>query len=49
MARLGIVPAHLAATIPGRLIHTSVNGRASVYVRDFGGGNKVFTHVYWAR
>lgn len=33
----------------GRLIHTSEKGRASVYVRDFGGGNKVFTHVYWAR
>ncbi len=33
----------------GRLIHTSASGRASVYVRDFGGGNKVFTHVYWAK
>lgn len=25
------------------------NGRAALYIRDFGGGNKVFTHVFWAQ
>ena len=26
----------------------SDNGKAAVYVRDFGNGNKVITHVFWA-
>ncbi len=33
----------------GRAIRTSADGRASLYVRDFGGGHKVFTFVIWAR
>lgn len=31
----------------GRLVHTSANGRSSTFVRDFGGGNKAVTFVYW--
>ncbi len=33
----------------GRLVSTSANGRESTYVRDFGGGNMVVTHVIWAK
>ncbi|MDL1894652.1 hypothetical protein FBQ82_00120 [Anaerolineae bacterium CFX7] len=33
----------------GRLVRTSGNGRTSLFVRNFGGGNKVFTFVYWAK
>ncbi|HEX5774591.1 MAG TPA: hypothetical protein VFY28_01365 [Candidatus Paceibacterota bacterium] len=32
----------------GRAIKHSVDGRASLYVKDLGNGNKVFTHVFWA-
>lgn len=31
----------------GREIHTSADGHASLYERDFGNGRKLFTHVYW--
>lgn len=33
----------------GNLAQTSDGGRSSLYVRDFGGGNKVFTFVFWAK
>ncbi|MBI3361693.1 MAG: hypothetical protein HY023_11355 [Chloroflexi bacterium] len=33
----------------GQLIRTSHDGRASLYERDFGGGHKVFTFVFWAK
>ncbi len=33
----------------GKVIRTDADGRPSLYVRDFGGGQKVFTFVYWAR
>ncbi len=32
----------------GKEIRRSSNGRASLYERDFGKGNKVFTFVFWA-
>lgn len=32
----------------GRLMRSSRNGRVQVFERDFGGGNKVITHVFWA-
>lgn len=32
----------------GRLVGQSRNGRQGVYELDFGGGNKVLTHVFWA-
>ncbi|MCZ7568172.1 MAG: hypothetical protein M5U01_06250 [Ardenticatenaceae bacterium] len=32
----------------GRAIRTSPKGRALVYERDFGGGHKLFTFVFWA-
>jgi len=32
----------------GRETHRSADGRASLYERDFGNGEKVFTHVFWA-
>jgi hypothetical protein len=32
----------------GELVSTSANGRASLYVRDFGNGLKIFTFVIWA-
>lgn len=32
----------------GREIRRSADGRASVYERDLGRGNKVLTHVFWA-
>ena len=32
----------------GRLIRTSTNGRVQVFERDFGAGNKILTHVFWA-
>ena len=31
----------------GRLTHQSPNGRSSLYERDFGGGQKRATHVFW--
>ncbi len=31
----------------GKLVSTSKDGRESVYVRDFGNGNQVVTHVIW--
>jgi hypothetical protein len=33
----------------GQMIRTSSDGRASLYVRDFGGGHQVFTFVFWAK
>lgn len=32
----------------GRELHRSASGRNSVFVRDFGGGHKVYTFVFWA-
>jgi hypothetical protein len=32
----------------GQLVRQSANGRESQYLQDFGGGNKVITHVTWA-
>jgi hypothetical protein len=32
----------------GRLVRSSRNGRVQVYELDFGRGNKVITHVFWA-
>ncbi|MDP2668350.1 MAG: hypothetical protein Q8P07_00750 [bacterium] len=33
----------------GREIRTSKDGRASLFERDFGGGHKLFTFVFWAK
>src|SRR3990172_628162 len=33
----------------GQLMRTSSDGRAALYMRDFGGGHKVFTFVFWAQ
>ncbi len=33
----------------GKLVRTAKNGRTSLFVRDFGGGYKVFTFVTWAK
>lgn len=32
----------------GRLVSSSRNGRVQTFELDFGGGNKVITHVFWA-
>lgn len=32
----------------GRLVSSSANGRSQVFELDFGRGNKVITHVFWA-
>jgi len=32
----------------GEKVHESANGRSALYVRDFGKGFKIFTHVFWA-
>lgn len=32
----------------GREVHRSQDGRASVFVKDEGGGNKILRHVFWA-
>jgi hypothetical protein len=32
----------------GQLVHASPNGRQEMYELDFGRGNKVITHVFWA-
>jgi len=32
----------------GEKVHESGDGRSALYVRDFGDGFKVFTHVFWA-
>lgn len=32
----------------GQLVRTSTNGRVHIYELDFGRGNKVITHVFWA-
>jgi hypothetical protein len=32
----------------GQLVRTSTNGRVQIYELDFGHGNKVITHVFWA-
>lgn len=31
----------------GQAIKTDIEGRANLFVRDLGNGNKVFTHVFW--
>ena len=33
----------------GKLIKNSADGRMSIYMRDFGKGHKIFTHVFWAK
>ena len=33
----------------GRKVSESADGRSALFVRDFGGGNRVLTHVTWAR
>jgi hypothetical protein len=33
----------------GRKVHEAKNGRSAVFLRSFGGGRKVLTHVTWAR
>ncbi|OGF61601.1 hypothetical protein A2662_04265 [Candidatus Giovannonibacteria bacterium RIFCSPHIGHO2_01_FULL_45_33] len=33
----------------GRSIRTSKDGKASLYVREFAGGEKLFTFVFWAK
>jgi hypothetical protein len=33
----------------GEKVHESADGRSALYVRDFGNGFKVFTHVFWAK
>lgn len=32
----------------GRLVHSSPDGRVEMYELDFGHGNRVITHVFWA-
>lgn len=32
----------------GQALRTTSDGRSSLYMRDFGGGHRVFTFVYWA-
>ena len=32
----------------GKLVRSSPDGRVQLYELDFGNGNKVFTHVFWA-
>jgi hypothetical protein len=32
----------------GSKVHESANGRSAIYVRDFGNGFKIITHVIWA-
>jgi hypothetical protein len=32
----------------GQLVKQSANARREIYEQDFGGGNKVITHVFWA-
>jgi hypothetical protein len=32
----------------GTKIHESADGRSALYMRDFGKGFKIFTHVFWA-
>ena len=31
----------------GNEVHRSDNGRASIFVKDVGNGNRVLRHVYW--
>lgn len=33
----------------GRKVHEAPDGRSAVFVRQFGGGREVYTHVTWAR
>jgi len=33
----------------GRLVATSANGAEAIFVRDFGNGFRIITHVFWAR
>ena len=33
----------------GKKVHEAANGRSAVFVRSFGGGLKIITHVTWAR
>lgn len=32
----------------GRLVRSNANGRVQVFEQDFGNGNRVITHVFWA-
>ena len=32
----------------GRVVHSNPNGRVQIYELDFGRGNRVVTHVFWA-
>lgn len=32
----------------GRLVHGSTKGKSALYVRSFGGGLRIYTHVTWA-
>ena len=32
----------------GRLIKSTMNGRGQTYELNFGNGNKILTHVFWA-
>lgn len=32
----------------GRLVSRSANGKSETYELDFGGGNKILTHVFWS-
>ena len=32
----------------GEKVHESANGRSAVYIRDFGNGFRIITHVFWA-
>jgi len=33
----------------GEKVYESADGRSALFVRDFGNGFKIFTHVFWAR
>ena len=33
----------------GKLVSTSAHGEESTFVRDFGNGNLVVTHIIWAK
>ncbi|MFN2516825.1 MAG: hypothetical protein ABR556_11500, partial [Pyrinomonadaceae bacterium] len=45
---VGAGPAGNGASEWGKLIRTTNNGRTSLFERDFGNGNKMFTFVIWA-
>ena len=33
----------------GRKVHEAADGRSAIFVRNFGGGRAIYTHVTWAR